>query len=183
MPAMSSRALQQVFVFALFFTIGECWSGRKTMPTKIWESARNKVHSTKWSLANSWNGDNVYKNKWKCNLFVYDVLQEVKASTPKRWSWWRFRWGPIGANEWANPDSRYLIRTGCYHTVKYSDRRIGDIIAFKRNRNSGHMGIVSTSGNYISAQRNQVKEDNVDSFLRRDASIVRTTVWRNVCLA
>ncbi|XP_078341106.1 uncharacterized protein LOC144627580 [Crassostrea virginica] len=151
------------------------------MSTKIWESARNKVGSTKWSFVNSWNGDTDYENTWKCNLFVYDILQEVNAVTPTRWSWSQFSRAPIGANEWANPNSDYVKDTNCYKTVSYSSRQKGDVIAFKRYRGSGHMGIVSTNGDYISALRVRVQEDNVDSFLRSDPSIASKTVWRYTC--
>nr|XP_022296609.1 uncharacterized protein LOC111106288 [Crassostrea virginica] len=152
-----------------------------TVSARIWESARNKIKSTKWSLANSWNGDNDYKNKWKCNLFVYDILQEVHAVTPTRWSWSKFSRAPIGTNEWANPNSEYVMDTKCYETVSYSSRQKGDVIAFKRNKGSGHMGIVSTNGDYISALREKVQEDNVDSFVKSDPSIANTTVWRYTC--
>ena len=55
------------------------------MATKICNSAKNNIGSTEWSLSNSWNEDDDYKNKWKNNLFVYDVLQEVNAVTPTKW--------------------------------------------------------------------------------------------------
>ena len=55
------------------------------MATKIWKSAKEYIGSTKWSLANSWNGDDDLKNKSKSNLFVYDILQEVTAVTPTKW--------------------------------------------------------------------------------------------------
>ena len=51
--------------------------------TQIYESAKNKINSTKWSKATTWNGK--YRGMWKCNLFVYDILQEVGATTPKKW--------------------------------------------------------------------------------------------------
>ena len=53
--------------------------------TRISESARDNINSTRWSYDNSWNGDSRYVNTWKCNLFVYDMLQEVNAVTPTRW--------------------------------------------------------------------------------------------------
>ena len=96
-------------------------------------------------------------------------------------SWSEFRYAQIGANEWANPDSEYVKDTNCYQTVNFSNKQKGDVIAFQRNGNSGHMGIVSRDGDYISAQRSEVKEDDVNSFMRGDASIVRTTIWRYTC--
>ena len=43
------------------------------------------------------------------------------------------------------------------------------------------MGIVSTNGDYISALREKMQEDNVDLFLENDPSIASTTVWRYTC--
>lgn len=85
---------------------------------------------------------------------------------------------PIGANEWANPASTYVKNTGCYSVVSYGQRRRGDIIAFGRNETSGHVGIVSTGGDYISAGNNLIVEKPIP---QNDPSIVRTTVWRYTC--
>lgn len=85
---------------------------------------------------------------------------------------------PIGANEWANPRSTYVKNTGCYSVVSYGQRR-GDIIAFGRRKGtSGHVGIVSNGGDYISAGYNRVVEKPIP---KNDPSIVRTTVWRYTC--
>ena len=99
----------------------------------------------------------------------------------RSWSEFRYVIAPIDANEWANPDSGHVQETNCYQIVDISTKQKGDIIAFQRTGNSGHMGIVSTGGDYISAQELEVKEDEVNSFLRSDASIVSTTVWRYTC--
>ena len=52
------------------------------MSTKIYEAAYNKIRSTRWSEASSWNGK--YAGLPKCNLFVFDVLNEARAVTPKK---------------------------------------------------------------------------------------------------
>ena len=88
---------------------------------------------------------------------------------------------PISANEWTNPNSKNIKGTGCYKTVSFSSKQKGDIIAFKTKRKSGHVGIVSTNGFYISALKRKVEEDNIEAFRRRHASIVKTIVWRYKC--
>lgn len=40
---------------------------------------------------------------------------------------------PIGANEWANPQSGFVLATGCYRNVPFENRIKGDIIAFRSN--------------------------------------------------
>uniref|UniRef100_K1QKU9 Peptidase C51 domain-containing protein n=1 Tax=Magallana gigas TaxID=29159 RepID=K1QKU9_MAGGI len=88
---------------------------------------------------------------------------------------------PIGANEWANPQSGFVLATGCYRNVPFENRIKGDIIAFRSNYGSGHMGIVSTNGTYISALRQMIEENSVQDFLETQSTIDRTTVWRYTC--
>lgn len=63
---------------------------------------------------------------------------------------------PIGANEWGNPRSSYIRSTGCYRRV-YS-KQAGDIIAFPRSVGSGHVGIVYSKNEYISAGTYRIKK-------------------------
>ncbi|XP_055999017.1 uncharacterized protein LOC130046613 [Ostrea edulis] len=144
---------------------------------KIWETAKNKIGSTKWSVQNDWRGKSGYVNRWKCNLFVYDVLLKAKAEVPSRRPWGHY---PIGANAWANPRSWYVRWTGCYRRVSDNRKRKGDVIAFQRRGASGHMGIVSTYGFYISAGKHTVTETSIKGFLRGN-KIVQTTIWRYTC--
>nr|XP_022301601.1 uncharacterized protein LOC111109676 [Crassostrea virginica] len=185
---MNRRVLFLVFFFILLFSLADSWlwrrrrrSYRAPVPksTQIWDSARNKVGSTKWNYYSYWGEGYGYKKTWKCNLFVYDVLTEAKAKAPTKWSW--LHRSPISANEWTNPNSKNIKGTGCYKTVSFSSKQKGDIIAFKRKRKSGHVGIVSTNGFYISALKRKVEEDNIEAFRRRHASIVKTIVWRYKC--
>lgn len=88
---------------------------------------------------------------------------------------------PIGANEWASPQSGFVLATGCYRNVPFENRIKGDIIAFRSNFGSGHMGIVSTNGTYISALRQMIEENSVQDFLETQSTIDRTTVWRYTC--
>ena len=87
----------------------------------------------------------------------------------------------ILANEWADPNSASVKGTECYKTVSYSSKQKGDIVAFKRNGSSGHVGIMSTNGNFISSLEYKVKSLDVDGFWSGDSSIVSTTVWRYTC--
>ncbi|XP_055999018.1 uncharacterized protein LOC130047665 [Ostrea edulis] len=158
-----------VYLAALF--------GYTSANTQIWKIAKTKLGSTKWRLVNDWRGDSDYENQWKCNLFVYDVLLEANAKVPNRRFWGHY---PIGANEWANPQSRYVEKTGCYKTVSDKDKQRGDVIAFERRGTSGHMGIVSTIGFYVSAGKHKVTETSIKGFLREN-TIARTTIWRYTC--
>lgn len=149
-----------------------------TTPSKIWRTARSKIGSMDWSKLNKWRWNRRYINGWKCNLFVYDVLLESGAEAPNRRM---IGHNPIGANEWANPQSGFVLATGCYRNVPFENRIKGDIIAFRSNYGSGHMGIVSTNGNYISALRQMIEENSVQDFLETQSTIDRTTVWRYTC--
>ena len=86
-----------------------------------------------------------------------------------------YAYSPIGANEWGNPSSSYVTKTNCYsHISSLSNKQGGDIIAFPSSAGSGHVGIVSSGGNYISAQRARIEEKSIPSG--------RTTVlWRYTC--
>lgn len=140
-----------------------------TSPDDILEEARRNITSTSWSYESCKHD---YCNRNKCNLFVYDVLTEVGATAPSR-RWWKY--SPIGANEWGNPDSSYVRDTNCYdHISDLSDKEGGDIIAFPSSSGSGHVGIVSSGGKYISAQSDEIEEKDIPSG--------RTTVlWRYTC--
>ena len=92
-----------------------------------------------------------------------------------------FRGMQILANEWADPNSASVKGTGCYKTISYASKQKGDIIAFKRNGTSGHVGIVSPNGKFISALRYKVENLDVAEFRSGDSSIVSTTAWRYTC--
>lgn len=77
--------------------------------------------------------------------------------------------------------SGFVLATGCYRNVPFENRGKGDIIAFRSNYGSGHMGTVSTNGNYISALLHGIKESSVKYFSETHITIDRTTVWRYTC--
>jgi len=68
--------------------------------------------------------------KWKCNLFVYDVLLNSGVSAPTTEGGW-----PIVANSWGNSKARILG----WDVV--SVPMPGDIAAIPRSEGSGHVGI------------------------------------------
>lgn len=79
---------------------------------------------------------------------------------------------PIGANEWGNSNSEYVLRTKCYtHISSVSTKQRGDVIAFPSTSGSGHVGIVSYGNQYISAGDKTVDEKAIPSGKP-------TTVWR-----
>ena len=45
---------------------------------------------------------------------------------------------PIGANEWANPDSGHVQDTNCYQTVDISTKQKGDIPKNGKQWTYGH---------------------------------------------
>lgn len=66
-----------------------------------------------------------------------------------------------------------------YERVPLKDMKEGDIVAFKRNGESGHVGIVSKGGKFISAGSKEVFETSVDGFRNNPKDkIVDTVVWR-----
>lgn len=55
----------------------------------------------------------------------------------------------------------------------------GDIVAFERTGQSGHVGIVSKNGKFINAGSEIVKETDIDEFRKNPINkIVGTVVWR-----
>lgn len=135
-----------------------------------------KNKSTMWGLAAIWNNVKETKDKYKCNLFVGDVLREANVKVPSYSQDYR---SPILANEWTNSTSRYILKTGMYEQVPLKDMKEGDIVAFKRNGKSGHVGIVSKNKKFISAGSKEIFETSVDGFRNNpNDTIVDTVVWR-----
>lgn len=64
-----------------------------------------------------------------------------------------------------------------YEQVKPGNMKEGDIVAFKRNGESGHVGIVSKNGKFINAGTKQIVETSVAN-LSNDDTIKATVVWR-----
>ncbi|KAL3860175.1 hypothetical protein ACJMK2_010333 [Sinanodonta woodiana] len=104
----------------------------------IGNRARSYIGSRTWLYSSS-HVTGVNTNK--CNIFVADVLKEENCPAPNR-SWWRY--SPIGAGEWANPNSEYLNSSRCWEICDSPVK--GDVIAM-----GGHVGIVSGSRNTTSA--------------------------------
>ena len=74
-----------------------------------------------------------------------------------------------------------MKKTGHYALIPYDKRQKGDIIAFKRDKGSGHVGIVSSKKKFISALRNNVGELDIEKFRDNPRDkITGTTVWRYI---
>ncbi|XP_061177296.1 uncharacterized protein LOC133186035 [Saccostrea echinata] len=132
----------------------------------ILREARKHINSDKWSYASC---HKLLCGKNKCNIFVDDVLSNVGAKRPKRDS---FFYPAIGANEWGKSNSEYILNTGCYqHIPSFSNRQKGDVIAFPVDAGSGHVGIVSTGSQYVSAGQYIVEEKDIPTDRSR-------TIWR-----
>lgn len=66
-----------------------------------------------------------------------------------------------------------------YEQVRLEDMKEGDIVAFKRNGESGHVGIVSQGGKFISAGSEKVFEMSVGDFHNNPKNKIEgTVVWR-----
>ncbi|CAG2248073.1 unnamed protein product [Mytilus edulis] len=145
--------------------------GSDVTASKIANKASSFIQSTDYSKSGCKHGTK-YCGTWKCNLFVYDVLKSVGAKVPTR-HWWIY--SPIGANEWGNPNSGIIKSTGCYTLIpSFSQKRSGDIIAFPKTIGSGHVGIVYSSNEYISATQFKVEKSgypNKETYPTR-------TIWR-----
>ncbi|XP_052088613.1 uncharacterized protein LOC127725582 [Mytilus californianus] len=145
--------------------------GSDVTASKIVNKARSFIDSTDWSKSGCKHGSR-FCGTWKCNLFVYDVLKSVGAKVPTR-RWWIY--SPIGANEWGNPNSGEIKNTGCYTLIpSFYQKRSGDIIAFPQPSGSGHVGIVYSSNEYISAKRDKVEKTGYPNT----ASYPTRTIWR-----
>lgn len=93
--------------------------------------AREQIGSRKWTVESS---HQTGRNTFKCNIFVADVLKHERAYAPNRWP---FFYSPIGADQWADPDSRYL-KDSDYWNLCSGRPQTGDVIA-----EHGHVGIVT----------------------------------------
>ncbi|KAJ8312910.1 hypothetical protein KUTeg_010283 [Tegillarca granosa] len=121
--------------------------------SRIIREARKYNRKTDYSYKGCKHG---YCDENKCNMYVNDMLKNAGAKVPKRRP---FFYSPIGANEWGNPRSTYVLNTGCYKNVNYPNA--GDVVAFPASVGSGHVGIVTGSGQYISAGEFIVEEKRI----------------------
>ena len=100
----------------------------------------------------------------KCNIYVRDVLNQAGAMTPK-----------FSANEWGNP------RTNIPNWSPVTDGTVepGDVVAFPRLGDSGHVGIVpagavGSTPDVLAATYGGVLP--TQAFWNRPAG--KTVVWR-----
>ena len=79
---------------------------------------------------------------WKCNLFVYDVLCDAKATAPRN------SWHPFSASQWQNDAYANWSNLGTNETWK-----AGDIIS-----NGYHCGVAVNSSQVVAAGREVVSQ-------------------------
>ncbi|KAL3860170.1 hypothetical protein ACJMK2_010328 [Sinanodonta woodiana] len=123
-------------LFLAFCVNGVCQAS--SSGGNIGNRARSYIGSRKWLYSSS---HETGVNTNKCNIFVADVLKEESCPAPNRWFW---RYSPIGAEEWANPNSWYLSMSRCWERCNNPVK--GDVIA-----TGGHVGIVSGNRKTTSA--------------------------------
>ncbi|XP_061177297.1 uncharacterized protein LOC133186036 [Saccostrea echinata] len=158
--------MDRILLICLIFSTLCIMQSQCVSKSQIWSAAKREISSTRWSLKSCYRD---LCNRNKCNIFVDDVLASVGAKRPRRSSW---RYSPIGANEWGNSNSAYVLDTGCYeHVPEFTDRQIGDVIAFPFPQGSGHVGIVSVDTRYISAREKMVEHKAIPSDRKN-------TIWR-----
>ncbi len=118
------------------------------------DKARSHLGKTDWAFAvknGKWG-----KNKWKCNKFVADVLEEAGTPVPTKSTEWGNKYPPL-ANEWAD---RTKEIPG-FEIVK--DPQPGDVVGFQNPKGLGHVGIVSGDNKYISAKEKAIEEHPIDA--------------------
>lgn len=106
------------------------------------EQAAEKVGSTDWSY-------DAKPQSWKCNKFVFDVLNEAGAKVPKLRGW------PPLAGQWADPK---VAIPGW--AVVDGEPQPGDVVALKRISSdaTGHVAVVVAPGRSVGAHYDMVKE-------------------------
>jgi cell wall-associated NlpC family hydrolase len=120
-----------------------------TVAQRIVDEAKKYLESNDWSYYTDRPPYGPGTNK--CNLFVYEVLNNAGAPVPmkERWSWRNFEYVkyPPLAGQWADPD------VDIPGWVVVDDPQPGDVVAMEENYSdaSGHVGIVSGEGKTISA--------------------------------
>ena len=142
--------------FCCFFPVSKSGSATANM-------ADSYVGSTAWAYASS---RKTGRNTYKCNIFVAEFIEQAGKSVPHR-HWWK--WSPIGAAEWANPNSSYLTSASCWSVVTGCYKR-GDVAA-----TGGHVGIVTGKDATTSAS------SIVNSVVKNDWGFragQRLTFWR-----
>jgi len=120
------------------------------------QEARKHIGSTAWAYKADRPPYPAKTNK--CNLFVYETLNDSSKPVPmrERWSWSRMRNvdHPPLAGQWADPS----VEIPGWEVV--TDPRPGDVAAIARDYSdaSGHVGIVSGPNSTISATGEKVIE-------------------------
>ena len=109
---------------------------KKTNP--IAQSATRHLRSMKWSY------DAPPPNRYKCNIFVHDIIKEAGIRAPINPTTKR----PVMAARWA--DERNVDLQG-WHIVRdgAAEARAGDVVAYHNpsyQESTGHVGIVVSDG-------------------------------------
>ena len=140
---------------AILLAATACTQGRylgvdkeKVDGEKIATTADNHEGSEDWAVDQK-KGD-FNPGTYKCNLFVYDVLNEAGATAPKQPSG---RW-PLTAADWANPTKSITDWPYMGKAPNVTWQR-GDVIAEKRSyygNATGHCGIAVSSSEVMGVQ-------------------------------
>ncbi len=122
--------------------------------------ARSQVGRTEWAKSASRGPYPEGTNK--CNLFVYEMLQNQGMAPPKKKRWVFGKKYPPLAGDWGDKDAKIpgweVVSTpkpGDVVAIKNLSSFAGDIIGA-----TGHVGIVSGDRTTISADKNAIVEND-----------------------
>ena len=119
--------------------LGGCNSGLQynVEPADIAKQAEANDGSTAWAYAKAKNSEGVGefpKDSWKCNLFIYDMLQGAGISAPKKWNATNKCYWPITAKDWTDHvagfteessiEPGYIVSNGSHVGIAVSKTRI-----------------------------------------------------------
>lgn len=122
------------------------------------DNARLEVGSANWAVVS--NRPPYPAGTNKCNLFVYEMANRAGKSVPMfdRWSWSNFGYVdyPPLAGQWADPS----VDIPGWEVV--TDPQPGDVAAIAHNYSdaTGHVAIVSGPNTTISANSNEIVEND-----------------------
>ncbi|ESO93748.1 hypothetical protein LOTGIDRAFT_228526 [Lottia gigantea] len=127
--------------------------------------AESYIGSEDWSIASSSGpGPGTYK----AHLFIEDVIDQAGGSVPKKWLGIG---GPISIEEWANPESPFLVDDENWKRV--TKPKEGDVVT-----DGKHIGFITGYRTTTHPGKKKIKQDNWG--FKPGQSIDKFIIWRYV---
>ncbi|TDG94492.1 hypothetical protein [Cardinium endosymbiont of Culicoides punctatus] len=151
--------IKKIAGVALLLPLAGCGSVKHNYMGKgedIAQEAESNKGSTAWAYSTSKESSGVGKfkeNTWKCNLFIYDMLEAAGVSAPKNYDSKCKCYWPITAGDWTDSVSGFK---------KVYSLQKGDIVS-----DGSHVGIAVSDTRILAANKDNVGGYSLSGTIQR----------------